>query len=481
MSIRKSIKLALIGALILVCSVMTFAEELPTTYHPATDAYEGWRLGAQAYTFNRYTFYEALDKMASLGLDWVEMYPGQVISKDDPNMKTTTDMPAEKRAEIKARLKEYGMTLVNYGVISLPNDEKECRKVFDFCKDMGIETIASEPPEEAFDLIDKLCQEYKINVAIHNHPKPSHYWDPETVLKVCKGRSKYIGAMGDTGHWMRSGIDPKEAIEKLGDRLIALHFKDLNSFGRKDAHDVQWGTGKADVKGIMELLHKQGYKGTFSIEYEHNWEYSVPEIRDCVKYFNHVAQSLNPSGWKCLLKCDLSNAVMNPGAWTWENGELTWHHKGYIWTEERYGDFILDVEYKVSEGANSGVFFRCSDLDNTVHTSIEVQVHETSDGARIGMCGAIYDVKAPKVQNQKKANEWNHYTITCKDNMIWVVQNGEQIVEMDLNDWTEAGKNPDGTPNKFKYAYKDMVREGHIGFQDHGQPVWFRNLKIKEL
>ena len=52
---------------------------------------------------------------------------------------------------------------------------------------------------------------------------------------------------------------------------------------------------------------------------------------------------------------------------------------------------------------------------------------------------------------------------------------------MDLNKWTEPNKNPDGTSNKFNTAYKNMPREGYIGFQDHGQPVWFRNMKIKKL
>ena len=81
----------------------------------------------------------------------------------------------------------------------------------------------------------------------------------------------------------------------------------------------------------------------------------------------------------------------------------------------------------------------------------------------------------------KKAGEWNHYTITCLENKIYVVHNGVQIIDMDLIKWTEPHRNPDGTSNKFNTAYKDMPREGHIGFQDHGQPVWFRNIKIKKL
>ncbi|MBM4082777.1 MAG: DUF1080 domain-containing protein, partial [Planctomycetes bacterium] len=71
--------------------------------------------------------------------------------------------------------------------------------------------------------------------------------------------------------------------------------------------------------------------------------------------------------------------------------------------------------------------------------------------------------------------------ITCKDDLITIALNGEQICEMDLNQWAEAGKNPDGSKNKFKYAYKDLPRKGHIGFQDHGHRVWYRNIKLKPL
>ena len=72
-------------------------------------------------------------------------------------------------------------------------------------------------------------------------------------------------------------------------------------------------------------------------------------------------------------------------------------------------------------------------------------------------------------------------TIIAKANKINVVMNGEQIIDMDLDLWTEPHKNPDGTKNKFKTAYKDMPRVGHIGFQDHGDPVWYRNIRIQPL
>ena len=138
------------------------------------------------------------------------------------------------RKEIKKKLADSGVKLVNFGVCGLLEGPPS-RKTFEFAKDMGIETIVSEPAEDAFDALDKLCEEYEINIAIHDHPKPSHYWNPDTVLKVCKGRSKRIGACADTGHWMRSGLNPIECLKKLEGRIISFHFKDLNKMGRTAA------------------------------------------------------------------------------------------------------------------------------------------------------------------------------------------------------------------------------------------------------
>jgi sugar phosphate isomerase/epimerase len=452
---------------------------------------EDWKLGMQAYSFNRFTFFEAVDKTKALEMKYIEAYPGQALSKEKPEVKTDHNMSSADKKLMLQKLRESGVKLMNYGVVGLPNNEAECRKVFDFAKEVGIETIVSEPPEDAFDLIDKLCKEYKIGVALHNHPKPSHYWDPDTVLRLCEGRSKWIGACADTGHWTRSGVDPLEAVKKLGaaKRIISLHFKDLNEFGNREAHDVPWGTGVSKAQAILTELDRQKFKGVFSIEYEHNWLNSMPEISKCVAFFRKTAAELSDVEYKRVFKKDLSNAIMEPDSWAFDaDGVLSPTPSGHgdIWTKERYGNFILELDFKVPEKGNSGVFIRGADLKNWIHTTIEIQIHATTDGAKHGQCGAVYDCLSPSKDATKKPGEWNHYIITCLDNKIYVNLNGEDIIDMDLNLWTEAGKNPDppagpGTKNKFRYAYKDMSREGHLGFQYHGNPIWFKNLKIKSF
>jgi len=455
--------------------------------HPVTDAYDGWRLGMQAYTFRKFTFYEAVDKTAALGLHWMEMYPGQTVSSQWPDQKMTCDMPAHIKQQVKDKLAEHDIRAVNLGVVRLPNNEAQCRKVFDFAKDMGIETIVSEPPPEAFDLIERLCQEYKIKVAIHNHPKPSHYWHPDTVLEVCKGRSKWIGACADTGHWMRSGVIPFEAIEKLEGRIISFHLKDLNEFRNRKAPDVVWGTGKANIKALLNELHRQRFKGMFSTEYESNPDNPMPEVRQCIRFFEKTARSLNSSGWRELVAPDLSNCTFKPGSWVMEDGALarkgTEKDRSDIWTKERYGDFILDLEFMVTDNTNSGIFVRTDNIADPVQTGIEVQVLDSYGKAVPDKhdCGAIYDCLAPAGNMAREPGQWNRCTITCIANKIYVVLNGEQIIDMDLNRWTQPNKNPDDTENKFNTAYKKMPRSGHIGFQDHGHPVWYRNIKVKPL
>jgi sugar phosphate isomerase/epimerase len=252
----------------------------------------GWRLGCQMWSFNRFTLFEGIDKTASLGLHYIETGAFQVISKDQPNVKFTEDSPADVRTAVKKKMADCDIKLLSWGVIPLYKDAGKSRKSFDFAKEMGIETLVAEPDEQgAFESLDRLCEEYGMKVAIHNHPQPSHYWDPDTVLKACQGRSHRIGACADTGHWMRSGLNPVECLKKLDGRIIEFHFKDINKAEPK-AYDVPWGTGVCDVKAMLTEIHRQKVKGLFYIEYEHNWETSLPEIAQCVKYFDKIAAEL---------------------------------------------------------------------------------------------------------------------------------------------------------------------------------------------
>lgn len=164
-----------------------------------------------------------------------------------------------------------------------------------------------------------------------------------------------------------------------------------------------------------------------------------------------------------------------PGWVIEEDAMVSRKGSGYMWTKERFGDFVLDLEVKTT--GNSGVFIRTDSLKDPVQSGIEIQVTNPSDKPGKHSLGAFYDLVAAK-SNPAKKGEWMRMVFTAKANLLKVELNGEVINEMDLDQWTEAGLNPDGTKNKFKRALKDFKREGHIGFQDHGAEVRYRNVKI---
>ena len=186
---------------------------------------------------------------------------------------------------------------------------------------------------------------------------------------------------------------------------------------------------------------------------------------------------------------DLSN--WQPATnWTVEDGVIALkgrtdraeHNDNYLWTPHPYGDFILELEFKVTRGTNSGIFIRTSDLYDPVYTGIEVQVTGPAPGRRLtkNSIGGLYDLVAAKA-NPLKPDGWNRYVITCRGSRISIEMNGQLVTEADLDQWPEVGKNPDGTPNKFDRALKDFARTGYIGLQDHGSPVWYRNIRVKRL
>ena len=179
-------------------------------------------------------------------------------------------------------------------------------------------------------------------------------------------------------------------------------------------------------------------------------------------------------------------ATGNSESWTIDKGCIhckALKGKNLYYTGEQFQNFELSLEFKHTEKANSGVFFRWTDLEDPVQTGIEIQILDTHgrEPTTTHCSGAVYDLQAPTRNTCKPAGEWNTMTLYTQDNVIRVTLNDEQIVDMDLNRWTTPGQNPDGTPNKFKRPYCEMTEKGYIGLQDHGGLIWFRNLNITAL
>ena len=246
----------------------------------------GFAVGCQAFTFNRFSAFEAIEKTAEAGGKVIEFYPGQVFSKDAPNVKLDHNLSDADIDKLQAKLKAHGVKMVNYGVVGIPNNEADARKIFEFGKKMGLRSITTESTE-SMDLIEKMVKEYDICVGFHNHPgsmgRPDYkVWNPLYIAGLVAGRDPRIGAAADTGHWCTSGLKPIEGLKILKGRLISVHLKDKEAFG--ESHDVPYGEGIADIKSCLDELKAQGFQGNVSLEYEYKWENNVPEVKKCVDF-----------------------------------------------------------------------------------------------------------------------------------------------------------------------------------------------------
>jgi sugar phosphate isomerase/epimerase len=244
-------------------------------------------VGCQAYTFNRFSVMEAIEKTAQAGGTVIEFYPGQKFSAEQPTVKWDHNASGEKVKQVQDQLAKYHVRAVGYGVVSPGGGEAEWRKVFEFAKKLGLHSITTESVHE-LDVIEKLVKEFDIKVGIHEHKHradDANYkvWDPNYVLSVVKDRDPRIGACADTGHWATSGLVPLDCIKLLKGRIVSLHLKERKEIG-KELPDTIYGTGASNIKGILDELKSQGFEGQIAIEYENNWDHSVPDVAQCIGF-----------------------------------------------------------------------------------------------------------------------------------------------------------------------------------------------------
>jgi sugar phosphate isomerase/epimerase len=433
----------------------------------------------QCYTFRKFSFLDTLDKIKELGIQYVQPWPGQVLDSRIPGLKFTPDLPDEHVERVKKKLDKLGLTLSSYGVVDFDNNEDSMRKVFEFAKKMGIQTILTEPKFADYSLLENMVKEYGVGIAIHNHPAPKKYSQPETVFFNVDGLDRRIGACADTGHWMRSGVNPLEALRALKGRIRDVHLKDLNEFENKKAFDVPFGKGKANIHDILAELTLQDYAGYLTIEYEKEEEAQNPSpsilkgldyVRS-ITYYHGLEQILERSRW------GYSKSGWNHyGPGYFELDQKTGVLKGQggmglLWyAEKKFKDFVLELDYKCADKfTNSGIFLRVPDIpvsDDYIYHSFEIQIDPA--GKDIHMTGAAYDAEAPIKRASHPPGEWNHFKISFIGNRIQVELNDVLVL-----DWNAE---PRG-------KVRDFASEGYIGLQNHDSrsPVYFKNIYIKEV
>jgi sugar phosphate isomerase/epimerase len=251
-----------------------------------------WKFGVALWTFHTFNFPDALAKVDSSGLQYIEP---NTFHKAGPDFKDSLILQLSPPGmdKLKELISQKGLKVESIYIVG-DSTVQSWKKQFDIAKQLGVKFVTTEPPLNMWDSIDSLAGAYGVKVAIHEHWKGvSHYWNPDTVLLAIKGHPNF-GACADLGHWPKSGIDPLEAVKKLSGHIIGVHLKDIAAFNDPALKDVPVGTGVVNFPAVFEELKKQNFKGHIYIERDAEDQPSnLPSVIQTVKYYNEQVNKLN--------------------------------------------------------------------------------------------------------------------------------------------------------------------------------------------
>ncbi len=246
--------------------------------------YGGFPMGIQSYSLRGFGVVGpegALQKIQYLGLHWVEFFGGHYGITPD----------AKKIADMNALLAKHDLSPSSHGVNAFTKDHAKNEVIFKFAKAAGIRNLSADPTPDSFESLDKLVAQYDVRIAIHNHGPGARYNKPEDSLKAVEGHDRRVGFCADLGHYIRSGYDAAEVVEKLGGRLYGVHLKDFAE-KKGNAKGVILGKGQMDVLATFKAMRKVKFPadGALSLEYEENPKDPMADIRACLEVASVAAQ-----------------------------------------------------------------------------------------------------------------------------------------------------------------------------------------------
>ncbi len=213
----------------------------------------------------------------------------------------------------------------------------------------------------------------------------------------------------------------------------------------------------------------------------------IKELPDLV---SEMQDHPDVQSWDDLFGTDLQRAYTPKDVWKLEGDVLTASEDQAIWSIDSYDEYILDLEFKTEDGTNSGVIIHCTDIEDWIPNSLEIQIADDhaekwAGSPKSWQCGAVFGRLAPKESRVKRPGEWNRYTIICQGRMVHVMLNGAWVAHMNMDLWLDPHINPDGSeiPEWLSKPAAHLASHGHIGLQGkHADAsIFFRNVKIKKL
>jgi inosose dehydratase len=260
----------------------------PAAHNPpvaalANDPFGGFTVGIQSYTFRNFNFEQALQRIADLGIRHVELFRGHLATNS-----TDAQIDAAKNL-----MRQYNITPFAFGVENFGNNEPANRRLFEFARKLGIRNLTADPSPDSFDNLDRLCEEFDINIAIHPHGPVGggrlHRWySAENILEAVRTHNRHIGTCLDTGHLIHAAIaphnltlDPAQQVRAMGARNFGLHLKDHNNMRETDVVFGQDG-GTLNVLAVLRALREVNFHGYISIEYEANPANPSADVTACL-------------------------------------------------------------------------------------------------------------------------------------------------------------------------------------------------------
>lgn len=239
-----------------------------------------WTIAIQSYTFRQFRLEQALQRIQDLGVRYVEFYNGHVpLNSTDAQIKA-----------IKNLCDKHQITPIAFGVEGFTSNHDANRAKFEFARKLGVRHLSADPTPDSFASLDRLVEEFNINIAIHPHGptgKQLHRWySAEVIMEAVRNHHRRIGTCLDTGHLIRSAqppferkLDPAQQVRAMGARNFGLHLKDHDNERRTD---VVFGRAVLDVPGVLRALREVKFQGYISVEYEANAANPSPDVRACL-------------------------------------------------------------------------------------------------------------------------------------------------------------------------------------------------------
>jgi sugar phosphate isomerase/epimerase len=264
---------------------------LPALAQDKSDPFGGFILGVQSYTFRNFDLEQMLKRTKDLGLKYAEFY-----QKHCPLTASADQIKAFQKI-----CKDYDVTPVAWGVQGFTKDHDTNKRIFDFGKALGLKNFSANPNPDSFDSLDKLCEEYKIAIAIHPHgpvgkDKLDRWYSAAVIMKAVKDHHPLIGACLDTGHLIRAAqlgekLVPEDEVRTMGPRNFGMHLKDHDNQRKTDVIYGKDG-GVLNVPAVLKALRDVKFRGTISIEYEANPQEPTADVKACVDIFKESVKQL---------------------------------------------------------------------------------------------------------------------------------------------------------------------------------------------